>query len=199
MTARDQRTWDKSAQMVRALPWNIPSPSGSRSSPPTTCGPRMRPTPADSSASSRRCSPLSTSRSSTRPSHNGTRSSKVKCRNQLFQLSTSFQTKHNKISNYSKAKRIQIKFNFKIKTCLITKFSSEERKCDALPRYNNIAMLFHQDKIEDELADSKENIKDGGMTLDDDFSPFSGRAELSSYHTTCLLKPLFSFIIQYEI
>ena len=194
MTARDPRTWDKSAQMVRALPWNIPSPSGSRSSPPTTCGSRTSPTPADSSASSRRCSPLSNSRSSTRPSHNGTRSSKVKCRNQVFQLSTSFQTKHNTTKF-----QIQIKFNFKIKTCLITKFSSEERKCDALPRYNNIAMLFHQDKIEDELADSKENIKDGGMTLDDDFSPFSGRAELSSYHTTCLQNLLFSFIIQYEI
>ena len=95
-----------------------------------------------------------------------------------------------------KAIQIQIKFKFKIKTCtcLTTKFSSEERKCDALPRYNNIAMLFHQDKIEDELADSKKNIKDGGMTLDDDFSPFSGRAELSSYHTTCLHNQLFSFI-----
>ena len=44
-------------------------------------------------------------------------------------------------------------------------------------------MLFHQDKTKDELADSEENIKDGGMTLDDDFSPFSGRAELSSHIT----------------
>ena len=60
-------------------------------------------------------------------------------------------------------------------------------------------MLFHQDKIEDKLAYSEENIKDGGMTLDDDFSPFSGRAELLSYHTTCLQNLLFSFIIQYEI
>jgi len=95
---------------------------------------------------------------------------------------------------FQKAKQIQIKLNFKIKTCLITKFSSEERKCDALPRYNNIAMLFHQDKTEDELANSEENIKDGGMTLDDDFSPFSGRAKLSSYHTTCLHNQQFSFI-----
>jgi len=50
MTARDQRTWDKSAQMVRALWWNIPSPRGSPSS-PRSCGSRASPTPADSSAS----------------------------------------------------------------------------------------------------------------------------------------------------
>ena len=70
----------------------------------------------------------------------------------------------------------------------------KERKYDALPQHNNIQMLFHQDKIEDELANSEENIKDGGMTLDNDFSPFSGSAELSSYHTICLQNLLFSFI-----
>ena len=54
----------------------------------------------------------------------------------------------------------------------------KERKCDALPRYNNIEMLFHQDKIKDKLGNFKKDIKEGRMTLDDDFNPFSGRVEI---------------------
>ena len=66
--------------------------------------------------------------------------------------------------------------------------SLKERKCDALPRYNIIQMTLYRDKIKNELDNSKKVNKEGRMTLDDDFTPFPGRGELSSeYDNTCLL------------
>ena len=50
---------------------------------------------------------------------------------------------------------------------------------DALPRYNNIQMLFHQDKIEDKLFKFKKDIKVNKpidrekATLDDDNDTFA--------------------------
>ena len=63
-------------------------------------------------------------------------------------------------------------FNFKV-------HSLKERKCDALPRYNIIQMTLYQDKIKNDDNFKKVN-KEGRMTLDDDFTPFSGRGELLS-------------------
>ena len=115
MTARDPRTWDKSAQMVRALPWNTPSPRGSTSPPRSTCGPRTSPTPASSSASSRMCSHLFSSRSSPRPSHNGNEMKRGKVSESTFQLFNHFKSKHTLLKSNQKQTSINSDLNVKTK------------------------------------------------------------------------------------
>ena len=74
------------------------------------------------------------------------------------------------------------KIIFNIKTYSCSNFQVQcfkERKYDALPRYNNIQMLFHQDKIEDKLFKFKKDIKVNKpidrekATLDDDNDTFA--------------------------
>ena len=69
--------------------------------------------------------------------------------------------------------------NFNLKTKQLNYLKKEVRD---LPQYNIIHMMFHQDKI------LKNIIKKDTTTLDDDFTPFSGRGEISPYFSSrCLL------------
>ena len=92
------------------------------------------------------------------------------------------------------------KIIFNIKTYSCSNFQVQcfkERKYDALPWYNNIQMLFHQDKIVDKLANSEDAFEDGGVTLDDDYHHVYCRDNIVSIcNFTCLLEPTFTFIIQ---
>ena len=49
-------------------------------------------------------------------------------------------------------------------------------------------MTLYRDKIKTKVDNLQKINKEGRMTLDDDFTPFPGRGELSSeYDNTCLL------------
>ena len=66
--------------------------------------------------------------------------------------------------------------------CSNSKVSKFQRgKRDALPQYNIIQMTFHQDKFTDKFMKIKEeNIKVGGMTLNDDLNTFAAASSSSS-------------------